>query len=417
MGRTSGVVEPVNESPGIVTHSSGQYRILVNKQAVILSYQGLSPISPPISRFGLSYFVGSRRMGRSYVHEKKGHVYQAPVGYYANRRAWDMAPGYETDQTPDFSRPITAECLFCHGSSAAVAEVNRLVRPDLIRGIGCERCHGDATEHSRLVNPAKLAPRSRDSVCEQCHLSGAARVVKAGRRLADFTPGEDLARYLQVFTDPDAPIRVNGHADSLATSKCRRGSGDRLWCGSCHNPHRETQVNDVCRSCHRVEHAGKVQGSNPTDCTSCHMPKGRARDGGHTVYTDHSIPRRPRAAREHTPEAVVAFFAGDVSPRDLGLAYAQLAGRYRDVKYAERAYALLRTAVGQFPGDAPLWLGLGRLLQAAGHEIEAIAAYERVLNLDPDNTDALTRLANAYESNNNRAKALPLRERLANLMP
>lgn len=147
------------------------------------------------------------------------------------------------------------------------------------------------------------------------------------------------------------------------------------------------------------------------------MPKGRARDGGHTVYTDHSIPRRPRAAREHTPEAVVAFFAGDVSPRDLGLAYAQLAGRYRDVKYAERAYALLRTAVGQFPGDAPLWLGLGRLLQAAGHEIEAIAAYERVLNLDPDNTDALTRLANAYESNNNRAKALPLRERLANLMP
>ena len=68
----------------------------------------------PGGRADLTFFIGSRRMGRSFGYLYKGHLYQAPVGYYANRRSWDLAPGYEHDSHPDLTRPITSECLFCH---------------------------------------------------------------------------------------------------------------------------------------------------------------------------------------------------------------------------------------------------------------------------------------------------------------
>ena len=111
------------------------------------------------------------------------HLYQAPVGFYTTRNAWDFAPGYERDVAPDFTRPITRECLFCHTTSAklAPASVNRYT--EITHGIQCERCHGDVTSHDKLVNPAKLAPRLRDSVCEQCHLAGQVRLAQPDRDL------------------------------------------------------------------------------------------------------------------------------------------------------------------------------------------------------------------------------------------
>jgi len=42
--------------------------------------------------------------------------------------------------------------------------------------ITCERCHGPSEKHladpraGTIVNPSKLAPAARDSICEQCHL-------------------------------------------------------------------------------------------------------------------------------------------------------------------------------------------------------------------------------------------------------
>jgi len=39
-----------------------------------------------------------------------------------------------------------------------------------------------------MVNPAKLDAARRDSICEQCHLAGEARVEKPGKQLAVFRP-------------------------------------------------------------------------------------------------------------------------------------------------------------------------------------------------------------------------------------
>jgi hypothetical protein len=69
--------------------------------------------------------------------------------------------------------------------------------------ITCERCHGSAEKHlsdpraGTIINPAKLEPAARDSICEQCHLLGVGRVLNPGRKFGDFLPGQSLE---DVFT-------------------------------------------------------------------------------------------------------------------------------------------------------------------------------------------------------------------------
>lgn len=192
MARSSGVVRAAEEVAGTVGRD---YRITPRMELLV---RGGAAVD-------LAFFIGSRRMGRSFAYSENGHLYQVPVGYYANRKAWDLAPGYERDAHPDLSRPITAECLFCH-ATRAVPEPQTINRFAAIEtGIGCARCHGDPASHAGLVNPSKLAARLRDSVCEQCHLGGVARIERAGRRMVNYRPGEDCPSLPRCSSRPRAP--------------------------------------------------------------------------------------------------------------------------------------------------------------------------------------------------------------------
>ena len=331
-------------------------------------------------RQSLDFFIGSRRMGRSYGFIENRYFYQAPVGYYANRRLWDMAPGYENDRKPDFNRPITSDCLFCHasGAEAISGTINRYPDVSSLRGVSCERCHGDATAHlahpgsGTIVNPQKLAAAERNSVCEQCHLAGEARFPKRGQRLVDFRPGQQLANYLAVFVagGDRLGIRVNSHAEALSQSRCRRASGQKLWCGTCHDPHgQRVDYRARCLGCHTPAACPTVRNQSreiKADCIGCHMPKARAYDGGHSVFTDHSIPRRaPQySAARKTPESLQAYYPADpASPagaRDWGIAWAQAAEDHADSGALEKAWPLLRAAAGSHPRDPLLYAKIGR---------------------------------------------------------
>ena len=65
-------------------------------------------------------------------------------------------------------------------------------------------------------------------------------------------------------------------------------------------------------------------------CIACHMPKARAYDGGHTVFTDHSIRRRQpdSSSRKVEPDSLASYFPPDVAAstagRNLGIAWAQV---------------------------------------------------------------------------------------------
>ena len=149
----------------------------------------------------LEYFVGSGTVGRSYLFSIDGFLYQAPVSYYSAAQRWDLSPGYQNYDRLHLTRPVEPVCLRCHASrlQPLAGTLNGFADPAFLEGgIGCERCHGSGEEHIAkiktgkieggpgVVNPRKLSPERRDSVCAQCHLTGVARIDKSGRDSGNF---------------------------------------------------------------------------------------------------------------------------------------------------------------------------------------------------------------------------------------
>src|SRR6266481_1791170 len=248
------LARPARVHEGSFTHqlSGTKFTIKPARDSIriTISRGGLTATYP------LDYVVGSGAHAYGYLSRVGDFLFQAPVSYYSQRAAWDMAPGYESDPAPDFGRPVSAECLECHAGHArpVTGTLNRYENPPFSsETISCNRCHGDPAEHLRnpgrqnIVNAARLSTRARDSVCEQCHLSGETRVLNPGRQWSDFRPGQELEQVFSVYVHDtghaasDPSIKVISHVEQLALSACARQSGGKLWCGTCHDPHQQLQ--------------------------------------------------------------------------------------------------------------------------------------------------------------------------------
>lgn len=360
----------------------------------------------------MEWAVGSGHEGKSYLVRIGDGLFQSPLSWYSRRGAWDLSPGFARDQAFDFFRPVTNDCLFCHAGRAAPVPgtLNQYVRNDPIPepAIGCARCHGNGAAHAQdgrrgnIVNPSKLPPRERDSVCEQCHLSGVARVPNPGRTFADFQPGMALEDVFSVYVLAGAQdFKVVSHSEQLALSKCAVASRTKLWCASCHDPHREPAdaprwYQAKCEGCHAN---ARPHGDA---CTDCHMPKASAHDGSHTVFTDHRIqrpgePARTKAGRDLRPWREPAE---PLRARGLGLAYVGT-GEW------EKGYALLRD-VSQ---DAEVQAALGLLFLRSGRPSLAVNVLERAAKEQPKSSTRLLNLAAAWlaAGQPGRAKAEALR--------
>jgi hypothetical protein len=356
------------------------------------------------SEYPVAYVIGSGRHAAGYLIRVGDHLFQSPVCYYTNRRAYGLAPGYERIAEPDFTRPVGEECVLCHSGRPVPlpGTANRYAAPAFAEeAISCERCHGDTAGHLRrpvpgsIVNPAKLAPSARDSICEQCHLAGVARIENPGRNFADFHPGERLEEVFTVYVRAGAgTFKVISHAEQLALSACARNSGRRLWCGTCHDPHppaapTSRTYNARCQSCHQ----DKLAKSHPVanDCISCHMTRRQAQDGGHTVFTDHRITRRPEPdAAGPQPEDLIAWREPEpsVRARNLALAYIKAGVSGRSPVQLARGYRMLTDVQRAAPDDVAVLQGLGRALLLGKEPAEALRAFERVLQLVPNNAMA-----------------------------
>ncbi|MBI3696690.1 MAG: tetratricopeptide repeat protein [Acidobacteria bacterium] len=372
----------------------------------------------------LGWFIGSGRVGRSYVSSLEGFLFQAPVSYYTLSEKWGVSPGFEQHSSLYFTRAVSAKCLQCHASRlqpVAGAENRFSAPPFLEGGVSCERCHGPGKNHvdkitagdrkglSEIVNPAKLEPARRDSVCAQCHLTGAARVARARAARAAYRPGELLSEYTAYFVWTDAgpsAMSANSHFEKLQQSACKKASGDRLWCGSCHDPHSEPEAatraefyRARCRKCHEPSACKESLGTRrkaQDDCSACHMPKDQVRETEHAVFTDHSIPRRPRrsAGSPGTGRSLAPFWNTPVEERDLGLAFAMVAGE--DSSFRRRAFELLQKAEARDPEDLPVLIQLAQLLDETGREDQAMALSERIVRLDPSQAAVAVNLGTYY---------------------
>ena len=393
MASSSGAVADIESEGAFANQVSGVgYRIFRQDGATWFSFE----VAGVRGRRRLEYFVGSGAVGRSYLYAMDGFLYQAPVSWYSAPATWDLSPGYSQYDHLYLTRGIEPVCLDCHASGVqpAPGTANGYRAPPFREGgVSCERCHGPGDAHvagkGKMIDIAGLAPGRRDSICAQCHLAGEARIARAGTD-GKFRPGDLLADSIVVFEWSGGPdMNVTSHFETLAGSACKKASGDKLWCGSCHDPHRAPAKAEraefyraKCLQCHHWSECSRGQ-----DCAGCHMPKRPVRDVQHSAYTDHAIrkPGAPTAASDR--RGLIPFGGAAAGDREFGLAYSKLPGfEKRAMDYLERAPQ----------DDAEVLTHLAYLYESSGESSRAAPLYQKALKRDPSQVAAAVNLGNLY---------------------
>ena len=366
----------------------------------------------------IDYVIGSGNAAFGYLVRVGDAIFQSPLTYYSERKTWGMAPGMERYSDPDFTRPASAECLWCHAGRPrpVPGSVNRYRSPPFdAEAISCDRCHGPADEHlktpiaSTIFNPAKAGRRERDSVCEQCHLSGLARVLNPGQTFGSFQPGRRLEEFWSVFVgaagdaDEQSRFQVVSHVEQLALSRCAEVSGQELWCGTCHNPHSPSdnpavEISKQCMSCHDedldVNHAALAD-----DCTRCHMSKRQSHDSGHSAFTDHRITRQPIPSKPAVgPRNIRPWRSqdGPVARRNLGIALIRLGQSESPAGDIKEGVALLQSALSAQVRDPSALEALGAGLVLSGAPTKGLRSLRKAVRGDPDRSLYRNSLAAAW---------------------
>ena len=389
----------------------------------------------------VDYVVGSGNNNRTYLASENGYINEMPVTWYSEKEIWDLSPGYNRSNMR-FNRPVVAECMHCHNSYNAFEEfsVNRYTGT-ITEGISCERCHGPGQLHvdkhmasadelnrtdvdRTIVNPAHLSAELQMDVCLQCHLQGEISVFKTGKSSSDFRPGMHLKDIKTVFIEdglPKGDFRIASHGGRISLSTCFTASNGSMTCITCHNPHEPVQersrtyFNDRCMDCHATESLTVLQKvtdhSNKGDCVHCHMKQGATSDILHVNFTDHWIRKKIDKLSEKESDALFSRetvlklrdFFEEGEPGDpaaiirKGIAYTNYyETRHSEPSYLVRAIILLEQGLRDAPEHLDGYYALARAFQLQGKDQQAVAAYQRVLSLDPTHMWTCYQLGRLY---------------------
>lgn len=409
----------------------------------------------------VQWAIGSGKRGRSYVFERAGMLLMSPISWYSQRGIWDLSPGYTEETSNRFSRRVTDGCAACHiGRANPQANApDRFEQPVALEAaIGCERCHGPAGPHVRkhrstapndgpdpIVNPGKLPVVERESVCNQCHLQGYRRILRARCTPFDFHPGQRLDDVWTVFV---GPAQVNEREQSTAavsqveqmrSSRCYLGSSGQLGCISCHDPHsvvdeksRASAYEHRCQSCHETHGCGlsaEERSNSPTgsSCIDCHMPRLTASDIPHTSQTDHRILRDPKstASRPDKPEEFTLSIFDEETTRVpegdrlrakvlLRLAEAQ---RARDTESARQIQQQLLQILDAFSDDPEVLAGMATVSMILNEPQSAEKYWLKVLAARPNDEKTIEQLALFHLWKKNSAQARLYLEKALALNP
>lgn len=424
---------PASQSPitgSFVHQQSGvAYRVYEEGGKLWLEFKRAN--APALDgRRELLYYIGSGRLkGRTYLSEVGGFLFESPINWYAEQRVWDMTPNYHAAREAPLNLPAFPECLNCHTSGMQTPELgtaNRYPQPPFTHsGVTCERCHGSAADHvtrrSNMLQLANLPAERRDAICMQCHLEGDVAIQRPRRHAYEFRPGDNLLDFVRyfVFTDKQG-TRAVSQFEALAQSGCKRASGDKMSCTSCHDPHstpapaeKVEYFRSKCLACHGAAFGEKHHSEN-RDCVQCHMPALPAKDISHTQATDHRILRRPApeavASNQLQPSKLEPFPASMATKddaRDLGLAYETIAARGNWFAAAE-AERLLALSYRQDQNDAPVLSALGYIAQHRGDLDTARQYYEAALRNNAYDDEAATNLGVLEARNGHLRRAVEL---------
>jgi predicted CXXCH cytochrome family protein len=363
----------------------------------------------------LSYFLGSGHLGVTYLYSIDHYLFESPVAWYAASRSYDMKPGLAEMREKPPALPMQSNCMRCHMSAVQPSDDGTINRydglPFLHSGITCEACHGDSESHVRtkgnasIVNPARLDPARRDSVCISCHLEGDVSVERAGHSALNYRPGDSISTYMAYYVYGGANPSARGvsEVEQLSQSTCKRASGDKMSCTSCHDPHytpaldqRAAFYRNRCLACHAEPSFAASHHRENQDCTSCHMPRTGADNIPHVAWTDHRILRLPAEdlkvqSHDPTPNELRPIFSPAATKRDLAMAYYQvmLEGSR---SFEPAAWEGLTSQKATIANDKDALDALGNVSAERGDGQMAEWSFRRVLEVDPADLTALSNL-------------------------
>ena len=413
MANASGVAtDQLRPVTYIHNRSQAEYKIGLRDNKAFLAYRSLR--EPEIhGTEELSSFLGSGHLGTTYLYSIGNYLFESPVAWYAASDRYDMKPGLaQMDHMPP---PLAMQsgCMRCHMSSVRPSDagtMNRFSGPAFLHGgITCEACHGNSDNHVQtggrgaIVNPSHTTAEVRDSVCISCHLEGDVTVEKAGRSALNYKPGEPIGKYLAFYVRNGSDLTKRGvsEVEQLAQSTCKRMSGDRMSCSSCHDPHFTPGASEKigfyrakCLACHGEPAFAKTHHPENQDCTACHMPRAGAANILHVAWTDHRILRNPQtapAAKAESSGRLIPVFSPDATERDKAMAdyQALLEG---DRSSEATAWNELNTLKDRLQDDKDALDALGILSAERGDMAEAELSFRRALRLDPVDLTAKSNL-------------------------
>ncbi|MBI3866207.1 MAG: hypothetical protein HY290_30375 [Planctomycetia bacterium] len=409
----------------------------------------------------VQYAVGSAKRGRSYFIDRGGLFFMSPISWYseADGGKWDLSPNYPPAGHLRFERRIVDACVACHSGAARprAGAPDRFEKPPFAElSIGCERCHGPGQKHVNLrraghaagepdpiVNPALLDSSRRDAVCYQCHLLGQERVLQYGRTEYDFRPGMHLGDVWAVLVEGtgiggDDSTEAVSQAEQMMSSRCYEGSGARLGCISCHDPHsypvppeRVDFYRTKCLACHAERGCSETADARQVEhdsCIACHMPRLHASDVPHTSQTDHRVlkskgsplgaPVKSRPAKSRgEPDPIRLFESGTpglaerAERRARGILLSMLAERQKDPLVALRAERMLAPFARAAPDDLAVLDALAVAAAIQRRPADAAARWNAILAVAPTHERALESLAVQSIAANRPADALMYLER------
>jgi predicted CXXCH cytochrome family protein len=304
--------------------------------------------------FKVAYTFGIAPLQQYLIEVGEGRLQALGVAWDTEQHRWfHLYPG----QGVNFKNPLhwskpsqnaNFMCVECHttgfkrnfdaASNTFNSQWNSL-------GVGCQACHGPASNHLQWAqNKDDLIHKGfavdlKDNnatveieTCARCHARRAplGDGYTVGKRLMDDYLPSTLTRELYAL-DGKIKDEVFEHGSFLQSKMFDKG----VRCSNCHNPH-STELkapgNAVCLQCHNnagkttvagvdgkgllaknydsVEHTRHTMGQPGSQCIDCHMP-GKLYMGNDLRH-DHSfsIPNPERAQKLGTPDACLTCHQG-----------------------------------------------------------------------------------------------------------
>ena len=403
----------------------------------------------------LVWVVGSNNHGRTYLIEREGKLFQAPLCWYPMDTRWEFCPGYEL-KNDHFTREISKSCMYCHnGVMPLVAGERNQFETPYPHGIGCERCHGPGSLHVerwgsgegfrnpdqplQIINPRTLPQAERQQVCFQCHLGDAKqteRIIRHEREPESFRPGESINAIFVPFRyeqQTHVDFGLSAQADRMILSACYTESGGQLECTTCHDPHLpiaeqpEGYYNQRCASCHQPQDCTEdenARNANGDDCTSCHMRRAEPDDQRFSLFTDHWIRKEiDFEEKDHRDSfAIEPIFKGEYAKLDPSeqsyykaralMQMSDMAPANRRVEMQDEAVTLFRDAIDKGYSTTDSHYYLGKLLVSLRKFDEAAAEFEAVLAQNANHRDALFALGQYYDAQGDKQRAIELFDRM-----